>query len=604
MAIRPEGGALRRLVAGESLSREETEALFGAADGRPGERAAQGGAARGPAHEGRGGRRDRRRGRGHAPPRHPHPAQHRRASSTPAAPAATAAAPSTSRPPRRWSPPAAGVCGGQARQPLGLQPLGQRRRARRPRRPHRGRRPRPQAGRSTTVGIAFLFAPLLHPAMREVMPVRRELGVRTIFNVLGPLTNPAGARRQVMGVYAESLVRADRPGAARPRGRARPGGPRRRRPRRDHHHRPHHGRRGARRRGADLHTLEPERFGLRPRPTSRSLAGGGPEENAALMHRVLGGETGPLADVTALNAGAALYVAGRGVHPGGGLRARPRGPGRGRRRPQARRAEEDSSDEPAATSWCASSERRRERCRRVRERRVSCMKASRRTTTDNRLPRRVSGRRTGTPAVIAEVKMGSPAAGLAPRPGRSRRPGASLRRERRRGALGGGRARLLLRQLRPARRLPRGLGPAGDRQGLRGRPAPARLGEGGRRRRGPADRRLHDGRGAGAATPASPAASGSCRWSRPTTPSDVAKLAGEPWELVGVNNRDLRTFEVDLEHSIALLPSLPRGAVKVAESGIRDALDLLAAARQRLRRLPDRRVAAARPRSRPPSCAS
>ena len=56
------------------------------------------------------------------------------------------------------------------------------------------------------MGIAFLFAPLLHPAMREVMPVRRELGLRTIFNVLGPLTNPAGARRQVMGVYAESLV--------------------------------------------------------------------------------------------------------------------------------------------------------------------------------------------------------------------------------------------------------------------------------------------------------------------------------------------------------------------------------------------------------------
>ena len=57
---------------------------------------------------------------------------------------------------------------------------------------------------------------------------------------------------------------------------------------------------------------------------------------------------------------------------------------------------------------------------------------------------------------------------------------------------------------------------------------------------------------------------------------DVAKLAGDFWELVGVNNRNLRTFEVDLDHSIALLPSLPRGAVKVAESGIRDALDLLA----------------------------
>jgi indole-3-glycerol phosphate synthase len=56
--------------------------------------------------------------------------------------------------------------------------------------------------------------------------------------------------------------------------------------------------------------------------------------------------------------------------------------------------------------------------------------------------------------------------------------------------------------------------------------------------------------------------------------ADLALLAGEPWELVGVNNRDLRTFAVDLERSIALLPSLPPGALKVAESGIRDALDV------------------------------
>ena len=63
------------------------------------------------------------------------------------------------------------------------------------------------AGRALDqLGIAFLFAPRLHPAMREVMPVRRELGVRTIFNLLGPLTNPAGARRQLMGVYAPELV--------------------------------------------------------------------------------------------------------------------------------------------------------------------------------------------------------------------------------------------------------------------------------------------------------------------------------------------------------------------------------------------------------------
>src|ERR1700730_16378439 len=55
-------------------------------------------------------------------------------------------------------------------------------------------------------GISFLFAPKLHPAMGAVMGVRRELGVRTIFNVLGPLTNPAFARRQILGVYSDHLV--------------------------------------------------------------------------------------------------------------------------------------------------------------------------------------------------------------------------------------------------------------------------------------------------------------------------------------------------------------------------------------------------------------
>ncbi len=164
------------------------------------------------------------------------------------------------------------------------------------------------AGRTLDqVGITFLFAPLLHPAMREVMPVRRELGMRTIFNVLGPLTNPAGARRQVMGVYSEALVE--------PIGRVLCdlGA---------EHALVVHGdgldeitttgsttvsevRDGA----VHTYTLEPERFGLR-RVRVEDLAGGRPEDNAALLRRVFGGETGPLSDVTALNAGAAIYVAG------------------------------------------------------------------------------------------------------------------------------------------------------------------------------------------------------------------------------------------------------------------------------------------------------
>ena len=56
------------------------------------------------------------------------------------------------------------------------------------------------------LGFGFMFAPLFHPAMKNVMPVRKELGVRTVFNILGPLSNPAGAKRQVLGVYSPLLV--------------------------------------------------------------------------------------------------------------------------------------------------------------------------------------------------------------------------------------------------------------------------------------------------------------------------------------------------------------------------------------------------------------
>ncbi len=158
------------------------------------------------------------------------------------------------------------------------------------------------------IGLAFLFAPVLHPAMREVMPVRKELALRTIFNVLGPLTNPAGARRQVIGVYAAELVPkiaqvlADL-GAE--------------------HALVVHGD------GLDEITttgetevaevrdgavvarfrVAPEEFGLE-RVTLAALAGGSAEDNAGAMRSLLGGETGPLADVVMLNAGAAIYVAG------------------------------------------------------------------------------------------------------------------------------------------------------------------------------------------------------------------------------------------------------------------------------------------------------
>jgi len=165
-----------------------------------------------------------------------------------------------------------------------------------------------QAGEALNeVGIAFLFAPKLHPAMREVMPVRKALAVRTVFNVLGPLTNPAGARRQVMGVYAPELVERIA------RVQVELGGD---------HALVVHGdgldeitttgtTRIAEVRSGEmvLHEVRPQDFGLEP-TTAAELAGGDPETNAALLRRVFGGEDGPLARVTALNAGAAIYVGG------------------------------------------------------------------------------------------------------------------------------------------------------------------------------------------------------------------------------------------------------------------------------------------------------
>jgi anthranilate phosphoribosyltransferase len=158
------------------------------------------------------------------------------------------------------------------------------------------------------IGIAFLFAPGFHPAMKRVMPVRRALGVRTLFNVLGPLTNPAGARRQLLGVYAPHLV--DRLAAVL----AELGsvhalvvhgadgldeitltGPTRLAELRD-------GR-------VESRTLEPEELGLARVPAA-ALAGGEPADNAAALERLLAGERGALAEVAVLNAAAAVYVAG------------------------------------------------------------------------------------------------------------------------------------------------------------------------------------------------------------------------------------------------------------------------------------------------------
>ena len=159
-------------------------------------------------------------------------------------------------------------------------------------------------------GIVFMFAPLLHPAMRHVAPVRRELGMPTIMNLLGPLTNPAGARRQVVGVTDPGLLDLVA-GALLELG----------------HHRALvvHGQPG-------LDELSPlgttdvaevadgavRRYAVAPGDfgwagfDARDLAGGDPDHNARVILEVFGGERRDAARAAVtLNAGAALYVAGR-----------------------------------------------------------------------------------------------------------------------------------------------------------------------------------------------------------------------------------------------------------------------------------------------------
>ncbi len=160
------------------------------------------------------------------------------------------------------------------------------------------------------VGIAFLFAPGLHPAMREVMPVRRALGVRTVFNMLGPLTNPAGVRRQIVGVWEPDLVPLLAEALAGLGAR---------------HALVVHGEEGldelsvcgpsvaAEVQDGEVTarwTVTPEDVGLR-RGTLDELRGGDVEENARRLRAILRGEErGAAADAVALNAGAALWVGG------------------------------------------------------------------------------------------------------------------------------------------------------------------------------------------------------------------------------------------------------------------------------------------------------
>ncbi len=165
--------------------------------------------------------------------------------------------------------------------------------------------------------IAFFFAPTFHPSMKHAAPTRRELGIRTAFNLLGPLTNPAGARRQLVGVpraeLTELLARAlmllgsERAWVV-------------------------HGADGideisttgytkvseCRAGAVQTFYVHPSDFGI-AKAAPGDLTGGDAAENATIVRRVLDGAPGAARDVVVLNAGAALFVAGRTESVAGGI---------------------------------------------------------------------------------------------------------------------------------------------------------------------------------------------------------------------------------------------------------------------------------------------
>ena len=159
------------------------------------------------------------------------------------------------------------------------------------------------------VGFGFMFAPAHHGATRFVVPVRKELAVRTIFNFLGPLTNPAGATRQVIGVSDPNFLETIAGALARLGARQGAGSVQRRRSGRDEHVGDNARRRGRRRATSAPTTSPPRTWGSRA-PSPAALTGGTPDVNAETTRRIFAGEHGPARDVAVLNAGAAIYVSG------------------------------------------------------------------------------------------------------------------------------------------------------------------------------------------------------------------------------------------------------------------------------------------------------
>jgi anthranilate phosphoribosyltransferase len=168
------------------------------------------------------------------------------------------------------------------------------------------------------IGIGFLFAPLLHEAMKYAVQPRRDIGIRTIFNILGPLTNPAMASHQLLGIYSGDLVavigrvlknlgsvRAMVVHGVEGLDEISLCGPTKVAELRD----------GA----VKEYTVEPEQFGLQ-RCRLEDLHGGNAEQSALIVRGVLDGKNGPARDVVLLNSGAALYVSGKASTIADGIR--------------------------------------------------------------------------------------------------------------------------------------------------------------------------------------------------------------------------------------------------------------------------------------------
>ncbi|MEN7972858.1 MAG: anthranilate phosphoribosyltransferase [Verrucomicrobiota bacterium] len=167
------------------------------------------------------------------------------------------------------------------------------------------------------IGIAFLFAPGLHPAMKHVVGPRRELGVWSIFNILGPLCNPAGVKNGIMGVFKPELVPIVSDACAQLE---------------MNHQFIVHGNDGLdefttttttmvteiRRGKVESYEVQPAGLGLST-ASSAELVGGEPSENAAITRAILSGEKGPKRDIVLLNAAFAIMAGGKADTPQAGL---------------------------------------------------------------------------------------------------------------------------------------------------------------------------------------------------------------------------------------------------------------------------------------------